>query len=208
MLDLRVRSRAGRDGETWVGMAGIAGWDLGDGRGCEERGRAGDDMDPWRSDGVTKLANPARRTLWVTSFAAGGMGEGAGVTDSLPPRRKLTLDSNLLSMPCFSLSFCRSSLSFPLLVLGVIVAKSSMGGACFLDLVAVRILCSREERRRVNGFVGKSAAAADDEEEEGCFEREDEAVGSILLFEMRWWDAIGNGPETETLGSTAAAMCE
>ncbi len=214
MLDLRVRSRAGRDGETWVGLvdddeAGITSWDLGDGRACEERWRAGDDMDPWRSDGVTKLANPARRTLWVVSSAAGGMGEGAGVTDSLPPRRKLTLDSNLLSMPCFSLSFCGSSLSFPLLVLGVIVAKSSTGGACFLDLVAVRILCSREERRRVNGFVGKSAAAADDEEEEeGCFEREDEAVGSILLFEMRWWDAIGNGPETETLGSTAAAMYE
>lgn len=212
MLDLRVLSRAGRAGETRAGLvdedeAGIAGCDLGDGRACEERWRAGDDTDPWRSDGVIKLVNPARRTLLEVSSATGGMGEGAGVTDSLPPRRKLTLDSSLLSTPCLSLSFCKSSLSFPLPVLGVIVAKSSTGGVCFLDLVAVRMLCSREERRRVNGFVDKSSAAADDDEEGGCFEREDDAVGSIL-FGMHWWDAMGNGPETETLGNTAAAMYE
>ena len=39
--------------------ARAAGWDLGDGRAWDERCKAGDDMDAWRSDGVMKLVLPA-----------------------------------------------------------------------------------------------------------------------------------------------------
>ncbi len=55
------------------------------------------------------------------------------------------------------------------------VANSSTGrGACFFDRVAVRRDCSREDRIRLNGFEDSAAACVEDE---GCFEREDEAVG-------------------------------
>lgn len=47
-----------------------------------------------------KLVKPATLSLsFLLDFGSGGTGEGDGVTESLPERRKLTLDSSLLSMP-------------------------------------------------------------------------------------------------------------
>lgn len=88
----------------------------------------------------------------------GGIGDGDGVTDSRPPRRKLKSVLDGLSFSFGSSSF--EAFSLPLLFFGVTVAKSSTTGVDdFLDRVAVRKLCSREERMRVNVFVGGSGDA-------------------------------------------------
>lgn len=119
--------------------------------------------------------------LLPDALVAGGMGD----SDSRPYRRKLTLDSSLLSIPpefdCF-FSFVLSSeiaLSLPLLaavlVLGVMVPKSSAPRAgVFLDRVAERILCSKEERMRLNGLDVEDSLGETTVEVEGCLEREDE----------------------------------
>lgn len=80
------------------------------------------------------------------------------VRDSRRPRRKVTLDPSLPKTFNFSFSFGTSSaVTFAFLLsftcFGVTVANSSGSGeATFLVRVAVRILCSREERRRLKPF--------------------------------------------------------
>lgn len=102
--------------------------------------------------------------------------------------------------------------SLPLLVLEVTVANSSVdGGAGFLDRVAVRKLCSREERMRKNGFVPDSGAGWDIEtfeKLEGCWEREEEACETGPG--LRWFVIIWKGPETVifALCNGAAAIGE
>lgn len=98
------------------------------------------------------------------SFFGGGGGTGEGVTE----RRKLTLDSSRLSIPGFS----STAFSFPLAVLGVTVAKSSVED--FFDRVARLKLCSRVERMRPNGFDDDSIAEDDD----GCWALDDEGNGA------------------------------
>jgi hypothetical protein len=168
-------------------------------------------------DGVTKLVNPAARTLLTGSsgsLATGGGGSSDGVRDSRPARRKVTLDSSLRNMFDFCLSFWGASsiatlaFSFPLLFLGVMVANSSVdGGAGFLDRVAVRRLCSRDERMRKNALVEDSGAGWDTfEKAEGCWEREEDACEAGPG--LRWFVMIWKGPETVIFGlcTVAAAM--
>jgi hypothetical protein len=150
---------------------------------------------------------PATRTFSSLFFGedgevGGGIGDGEGVTDSLPERRKLTLDSNLRSIPPdFSLGSSTTTRSFPLDERVVIVAKSSATGTgIFLDLVAARRLCSRVERMRVNGLSVESGAEDEDEEAwEGCFREEGEEGGGGrgVVEEMRWCEeGIWKGPAT------------
>jgi hypothetical protein len=93
----------------------------------------------------------------------------------------------------FSLSFRGAStatlaFSFLLLFLGAMVESSSSGeGASFLDRVAVRKLCSRDERMRKNALVD-SGAGWDVEASEkagGCWEREEDATGPRPV--LRWF---------------------
>lgn len=119
-----------------------------------------------------KLVNPAIRTRSSScsaslpprfTFAANGAGAGEGGTgegldgESRPCLRKVTLDSSLLSTLDLSLSLpfvvlsSTVSFSLPLLVFGVKVAKSSVGGNVeldFFDRVAVRKLCSNDDLMR------------------------------------------------------------
>lgn len=129
-------------------------------------------MDACRRDGGTKLVKPAARNSSVScsfpflppclSLAGGeGGGDDDGDPGSFPARRNVTLDSNLFIMFDFSFSFSLSlasstvACSLPFLPLATIVAKSSTGGGgdLALDLVAVRKLCSRDERMRLKPVV-------------------------------------------------------
>jgi hypothetical protein len=110
--------------------AGTAGRDLGDGKGWEERCKAGEDMVAWRIEGLVK---PATRPLSVAiSF---GVGDDSRL-------RKVTRRS----MPIFSSGF---SFSLPLSLAVVFkVANSSVGSGTFFERVAVRILCSSDDLNR------------------------------------------------------------
>jgi len=113
--------------------AGTAGRDLGDGKGWEERCKAGEDMVAWRIEGVMKLVKPATLPLSVAfSF---GVGDDSRL-------RKATRRS----IPIFSSGF---SFSLPLsLAVVVRVANSSAGSGTFFERVAVRILCSSDDLNR------------------------------------------------------------
>lgn len=73
-----------REGDTRAALkleeeAGTADCDFGEGNAWDERCRAGDDIDPWRKEGVMKLDKPALRTLSClsglgASLSAGGAG--------------------------------------------------------------------------------------------------------------------------------------
>lgn len=91
--------------------------------------------------------DPAERTFSVDSFGeTGGAGDGDG--EGVIVRLKLTLDSSLRNMPGFS----SGAFSFPLL-LETVANSSAAGAGAFLERVAVRKLCSREERIRVKGLI-------------------------------------------------------
>lgn len=124
-------------------------------------------MDACLREGVRKLVLPA---TWpfvgppslpasallesVCSMATGGT--GAGGNESFPPagRRNETLD-NIRDLG-FSLScttWSSDALSFPLPSLGGRTPDSSRGVPILaLDFVAVRKLCSNDERNRLNVF--------------------------------------------------------
>lgn len=169
-------------------------------------------------EGVTKLVNPAACTLWTGSpgtLSACAGGSGDGVSDPRPARRKGTLDSSLRNKFDLSFSFGEASsaaalgFSFSLLCLGARVANSSVGrGAGFLDRVAVRKLCSREERMRKNAFVedscvGWGTETSEKAELEGCWEREEDACEPTQG--LRWFVMIWKGPETLIFALCTAA---
>lgn len=123
-------------------------------------------MDACRREGVRKLVLPATRALsmprslgalaaFCTSRGTGGA--GAGGWDSLAGLRNETLDNILDLDLLFSSDGCSSetrSLPLPLPPsLGAMTPVSSTGALIFtLDLVAVRIVCSNDERSRLNVF--------------------------------------------------------
>lgn len=178
---LTRRDRA-RVGETrWSVLdaddALTAGCDVGDGKACDERCRAGDDIEASRIDGVMKLVFPA--TLSFPRRPSSLPGAAAGNSRSL--FRNVTLRnifSRSLSFEAASSVAC-VSFSFPFFVFAVIVAKSSTGGAgSFFDRVAVRILCSSVER---NLWKDRDCGSGDGEDPNtsdavvGCGYREDDA---------------------------------
>lgn len=148
-------------------------------------------MEACRKEGVWKLACPAKRAfsalplpLSLSSFAGSfrslaGMGGAAGEAWSRAPgRRNETLDSILDLGFSFSFETCSSdALSFPLPSVGATTAKSIAGtGDLTRDLVAVRMLCSREERRRLN-VLGCGSGLAEDDNWDDDGRREEEASG-------------------------------
>jgi hypothetical protein len=147
-----------RNGDTSASLvdddeAGIADCDFGDGSACEYRCRAGDDMEPCRRVGATKRAV-------LSSAGLGGMGEGEGVTDCLPPLRKPHL---LLSFSFVSSAAPARSFPLPTAVATPVemVRKSpTTGCAVFFERVAVRRLCSKEERMRWKVLGAGSGAPA------------------------------------------------
>jgi hypothetical protein len=173
--------------------AGTAGCDFGDGIACEAKCSAGEDMDACRKPGVIKLVEPPARTFspsciftftllppsFVLPMIGGRADDRAGVTgDSESFRdRNPTLDSNLFSPFSLSLPFCSISTSspvslpFPLSGLVFRVANSSAGcGVGFVfDRVAVRNVCSREERNRLKGFPVDSSTSAVVDEVDGSW---------------------------------------
>lgn len=177
----RERSRVGvasaslfDDEET-----GMDGRDFGEGNAWEDRCNEGDDIEPCRIDGATKGVKPAARTLSTRSLSTGIDRSGEGVSR---PRLNVTLDSSRRSIPGRSFSLRTGwveSFSFPFPFLMVMVANSSAGGAgTFLERVAVRMLCSRDERIRPNALVeggGGDVEVEASESSDGCGEREDDA---------------------------------
>ena len=156
-----------------------------------------------------KLVCPA--TLSFSLLDSSREGRGAGTSRS--PLRKVTL-RNILRRS-FSFGAAGSSVewvsfSLPFFLLPVIVANSSTGGAgSFLDRVAVRKLCSREERNRWNDLEGCSGAEGDPNTSStmvGWGYREEEASG--LSFGRRGLDDTVNreGPDTLAPWRTAVAM--
>lgn len=116
--------------------------------------------------------DPAERTL--SSIGLGEIdtgGWGDGVT-----RLKLTLDSSLRNIPCFSSDTLCFSFSFPLLFAETVANSSAAGAGAFFERVAVRKVCSSEERMRLNGLIVGSWVGEWDEGV-GCLEREEEAAG-------------------------------
>ena len=123
-------------------------------------------MEACRNEGVKKLVWPATRTLSLSrslepragslaSLARGGTGgTGEGEETSLPGRRNETLDSILDLAFSFSLGPSSSdALPLPLPAPWESTPDSSTGaGPLAFDLVAVRKLCSKEERSRLNVF--------------------------------------------------------
>lgn len=121
-------------------------------------------MDACRKEGVRKLVFPATRALFLSrSLSArapcasrGTGGTGAGGCDSLAAGlRNETLDSILDLDLLFSSGGCSSdarSLPLPLTPwLGTMAPVSSTGALIFaFDLVAVRKLCSNDDRSRLN----------------------------------------------------------
>ena len=216
--DLLVRSRGGdtRAATLEEDAEGSAkGW-VKEEIGWAERWRAGEDMEAWRREGVKKLVWPATRTLslgrslWLCgrggstsslslSLSGGGTGTGGtgtGEETSLAGRRNETLDS--IRDLAFSFSFRPSSsdaLPLPLPAPCESTPDSSTGAECFaLDFVAVRRLCSKELRSRLNVFGWFSAC-------DSC--REEDGVGGSTCF----CETIGSGLEIVTLSlATAAAI--
>ena len=129
---------------------------------------------------------------------------GRGEDTSLAGRRKETLDSILDLAFSFSLGPSSSeALPLPLAVPCESRPDWSAGGAgsFALDFVAVRKLCSNEDRRRLNVF-GWWPAAAD---AAGCCSRDEDAAGAPAS--RCFWDGIACVLETVTLSlATAAAM--
>ena len=174
-LALLVRSR---EGETRAAtlevepLGNAKGWVKEEGRGCAERCNAGEDMEACRNEGVKKLVWPATRTLSLSrslspraaapsSLARGGRGGmGVGEDTSLPGRRNGTLDSILDLDFSFSLGPSSSdALPLPLPAPCESTPDSSTrAGSLALDFVAVRKLCSRDDRSRLNVFGCASAA--------------------------------------------------
>ncbi len=136
-----------------------------EGSGCADRCNAGEDMEACRREGVKKLVWPATRTLSLSrtllplpasfsSVVEGTGGTGEGEDTSLPGRRNETLD-NIRDL-AFSFSLRPSSSeAFPLPFAAPCEStpdSSTIAAAFALDLVAVRKLCSRDERSRLNVF--------------------------------------------------------
>jgi hypothetical protein len=121
--------------------AGTPDCDFGDGNACEDKCKAGDDLDAWRIDGVMKLVKPACLTFLPAS-TTGVLDEG--VRESRPARRNVTLFN------IFGISLGFVSFSLPLFALAETLADTSTGGGggSFFDRVAVRKLCSKVKRRR------------------------------------------------------------
>ena len=154
---------------------------------CEDKCRAGEDMDACLNDGVMKLVKPPARTLspsciftfppfFILPTIDGGVGDGAA--DSFPYRKLTPKADNFLNLS-LSLAFSCSSpeaFAFPLSCFTFRVANSSVGGTTGFDLdrVAVRRVCSREDRIFLNGFPVVSIALKSDVEASAA--REDEAV--------------------------------
>lgn len=131
-------------------------------------------MDACRRDGGWKGVKPGTRSsrsssksVTLGAFPSLGLpgigGVAAGVSDrsveTLPGLRNPTCDCSLLSIFDFSLSFSfgalllsLASFPLPLSALAIILANSSStgGGDLALDFVALRMLCSNEERNRLN----------------------------------------------------------
>lgn len=122
--------------------AGTTDCDFGDGNACEDKCKAGDDLDARRIDGVIKLVKPA--CLTFSSVSTTGVVD-EGVRASRPVRRNVTLFINI-----FGISLGFVSFSLPLFDLGETFADTSTGsdGGSFFDRVAVRKLCSKVKRRR------------------------------------------------------------
>lgn len=164
---------------------------------CEDKCKAGEDMDACLKDGVMKLVKPPARTLspsciftflppppsFVLPIIGGGIGDGAA--DSLPDRAltakiddfldlSLSLDSLTLSCSCCS----PKAFAFPLSCFTFTVEKSSLGGTAGFDLdrVAVRRVCSREDRIFLNGFPDVSVDF--DSDVEASAAREDDVAGT------------------------------
>lgn len=186
---------------------------------CVERWRAGDDMEAWRKEGVKKLVWPATRTLSLgrslslcvraasscsrANGATGTGGTGTGEDISLAGRRNETLDS-ILDL-AFSFSFGASSsdaLPLPLPAPGESTPDSSTAaGDLALDFVAVRRLCSSEERRRLNVF-GWASDVCDWSREEDAAPVPSGAPGSACF-----WETMERGLDIDMLSlATAAAM--
>lgn len=183
-----------------------------EGIGCAERCNAGEDMEACRREGVKKLVWPAARTLSLSrslllrlaSFSSvvegtGGTGEGEGA--SLTGRRNETLD-NIRDL-AFSFSLGpSSSAAFPLPFAAPWEStpdSSTIAAAFALDLVAVRRLCSRDERRRLNVLGWGSAGGSRDEDAA--------AEGSGTEVSTCFCDTIWCGFENVTLSlATAAAI--
>lgn len=129
--------------------AGTTDCDLGDGNAWEDKCKAGDDLDAWRIDGVTKLVKPACLTF-SPAPTTGVVDED--VRESRPTRRNVTLFN------IFGISLGFVSFSLPLFALVETFADTSTGsgGGSFFDRVAVRKPCSKLERRRWNDLEGAS----------------------------------------------------
>ena len=181
-LARRVRSLGGETRAATLEDEPERAWAKEEGMGCAERWRVGDDMEAWRKEGVKKLVWPATRPLslsfslsrsrgarapsWLARGGRGGRsageeGEGEGEETSRPGRRNGTLDSILDLALSFSLGPSSSAaLALPLPAPSESTPDSStLAGSFALDLVAVRKLCSRDERRRLNVRGCASAAA-------------------------------------------------
>lgn len=123
--------------------------DVGDGSAWEERWSAGDDMEAKRMDGVMKLVCPATRL------------DSSWTGESRSPFRNVTLRNIFMRSFWLSSRAC-VSFSFPFFVLSVLLANSSTGGAgSFFDRVAVRKLCSRDERNLWKDLEGGSGVGGD-----------------------------------------------
>lgn len=165
--------------------------------------RAGEDIDACRKEPNARVLSlfQSLSSKAAAPRTGGKGGTGEGVETSLPGRRNETLDS--IFDLAFSFSFelsTSAALPFPFPSPCESTPDSSAGGAgaFALDRVAVRNVCSKDDRRRPNVFCGGSGVCI-------C-SRDDDAAGALLVSTCLAMKGLENVMFSFDDGRTAAAM--